>query len=181
MTTLVRLIARPAMSAVFLARGVQAVRKPQPLVPAAEPLVAKISPPLQRLLPAQVAALLPKDTVGFVRLDGAVHVIGGALLAVGRAPRLASAALALSLVPTTVASDPFWRERDPEKRSELVGQLLKNLNMLGGLLLASVDTAGKPGVPWRARRATRDLKRGSKAAKREAKLSVAAARAKLPG
>ena len=181
MTTLVRLIARPALSAVFLARGVNAVRRPQLLAPAAEPVVAKVSPALHRVLPAQISNLIPSDAVGLVRLDGAVHVVGGALLFFGKAPRLAASALALSLVPTTIASEPFWREKDPEKRSELVGQLLKNLNMLGGLMLASVDTAGKPGVSWRARRAGRDLKRGTKTAKREAALSVAAARAKLPG
>lgn len=181
MTTLVRLIARPALSAVFLARGVNAVRRPQLFAPAAEPVVAKVSPVLHNLLPAQISSLVPTDAVGLVRLNGFVHVLGGALLAFGKAPRLSAAALAASLVPTTIASEPFWREKDPEKRSELVGQLLKNLNMLGGLMLASVDTAGKPGVPWRARRATRDLKRSSRTARREAKLSVAAARAKLPG
>ena len=29
-------------------------------------------------------------------------------------------------------------------------QFLKNLSMLGGLLLATVDTEGKPGLAWRA-------------------------------
>ncbi len=50
---------------------------------------------------------------------------------------------------------------------------MKNLGILGGLLLAAVDTEGKPGVAWRAthgaRAAKRETKRGAKAAKREAK------------
>ena len=45
--------------------------------------------------------------------------------------------------------------------------------LLGGLLLAAVDTEGKPGVAWRAthgaKAAKRETKRGAKAAKREAK------------
>ena len=31
--------------------------------------------------------------------------------------------------------------------------------MLGGLLIAAVDTEGKPGVAWRTRRAAKDVRR----------------------
>ena len=31
--------------------------------------------------------------------------------------------------------------------------------MMGGLLLAAVDTEGRPGVAWRARRAAKDVRR----------------------
>jgi hypothetical protein len=49
--------------------------------------------------------------------------------------------------------------------------------MLGGLLLAGVDTEGKPGVAWRARHAATDVRREArhlaKGARREAKLARA--------
>ena len=49
--------------------------------------------------------------------------------------------------------------------------------MLGGLLLAAVDTEGKPGLAWRARRAAADVRREAKQvakdARREAKLAKA--------
>ena len=49
--------------------------------------------------------------------------------------------------------------------------------MLGGLLLAGVDTDGKPGLAWRARRAAKDAKREgrqlAKSARNEAKLAKA--------
>jgi putative oxidoreductase len=38
----------------------------------------------------------------------------------------------------------------------------KNVSMLGGLMLAAVDTEGKPGVAWRARRAAKDVRREAK-------------------
>jgi hypothetical protein len=45
----------------------------------------------------------------------------------------------------------------------------KNLSMLGGLVLASVDTEGKPGVAWRASHAVGTAKREAKHLRREAK------------
>lgn len=177
MTTLIRLIARPALSAIFVTGGLRDVRKPELLAPVAEPVTSKISPTLHKVLPAQIAGLIPTDTVGLVRLNGAVHLAGGLLLAVGKAPRLAATALALSLIPTTLAGHGFWRESDDQARAGQKVHVSKNLAIFGGLLLAAVDTAGQPGLPWRARRAARDLKRGSRTARREARLSVKAARA----
>ena len=51
-----------------------------------------------------------------------------------------SAVLAATLVPTTVAAHSFWQEQDPEVRAKQKVQFLKNLGLLGGLLLAAVDT-----------------------------------------
>ena len=49
--------------------------------------------------------------------------------------------------------------------------------MFGGLLLAGVDTDGKPGIAWRARRAATDVQREArqlaKDARREARLAKA--------
>ena len=177
MTTLVRLFARPALAALFVTSGFRAVRKPQNMAPAAEPVVSKVSPLLQRVLPAQVASKLPTDTVGLVRLNGGVHLVAGSMFALGRWPRLAATALAVSVVPTTVAGHPFWSEHDPEHRAAMRIHFFKNLGLLGGLLLGAVDTAGQPGLVWRARRGGRDIARTTRTAKREAKLSTRAAKA----
>jgi putative oxidoreductase len=49
--------------------------------------------------------------------------------------------------------------------------------MLGGLIIAAVDTEGRPGVAWRARRAAKDARREAShlaaTARREAKLAAA--------
>ena len=59
-------------------------------------------------------------------------------------------ALAASIVPTTPIDHAFWDETDPAKRKAQRVQFLKNMAMMGGVLLATVDTAGKPGLAWRA-------------------------------
>ncbi len=71
-------------------------------------------------------------------------------------------------------------------------QFTKNMGLLGGALLAVVDTDGKPGLGWRARRANKDLHRAAalaakdakharKTASREAKLKARSAKIALPG
>jgi putative oxidoreductase len=45
-----------------------------------------------------------------------VQVVGGALLALGKAPRLAASALAGSLIPTTLAWHAYWEHQDPTAR-----------------------------------------------------------------
>ncbi len=90
-----------------------------------------------------------------VKINAAVQIGGGVLLATGKAPRLASLALAGSLVPTTVVGHDFWNETDPAKKAAQRTQFLKNVSLLGGLLIAAVDTEGKPSLGWRGRRAAR--------------------------
>ena len=107
-----------------------------------------------------------------MRINAAAQIAGGLALATGRVPRLASTVLAASLVPTTAAGHRFWEESDPAIRANHRSHFVKNVSMLGGLLLASVDTDGKPGVAWRARHAARDVRREARHLRREAKLAA---------
>ncbi len=74
-----------------------------------------------------------------VRANAAVQVVCGALLMAGRAPRLASLALAGSLIPTTLAGHSYWTIEDPDVRKIQRIQFHKNLAMIGGLLFAALD------------------------------------------
>jgi hypothetical protein len=87
-----------------------------------------------------------------VQINGAVQVVGGALLAFGRFRRLACLALMGSLIPTTYAGHRFWEETDDSARTQQRIQFAKNLGLLGGLILALVDTEGSPSFSWRAKR-----------------------------
>ncbi len=60
---------------------------------------------------------------------------GGAALALGIVPRAAAAGLIASLVPTTLAGHRFWEEEDPQARRMQLTQFLKNLGLIGGLVL----------------------------------------------
>ena len=55
-----------------------------------------------------------------------------------------------------------WRSADistKEGRNARRAQLLKNISLTGGVLLASVDTAGRPSLAWRAEHLAADAKK----------------------
>jgi uncharacterized membrane protein YphA (DoxX/SURF4 family) len=141
-----RRIARPLLASMFVSGGYEQVRDPAHLLPAAKPVVEPVSSTV-----APRTSLLPENPEQLVRINGAVQLGAGVLLALGRAPRLASLALAVTLVPTTLAAHRFWEEEDPERRAAQRVEFLKNVSMLGGLLLAAADTHGKPSLAYRTR------------------------------
>jgi uncharacterized membrane protein YphA (DoxX/SURF4 family) len=120
-----------------------------------------------------------------VKINAAVMVGAGSMLATGRLPRLSAALLAGSIIPTTMVGHRFWAETDAAERAQQRTHFFKNLGLLGGVLLAAVDTEGQPGVAWRMRHATHHTAAGSRraarTARREARLAAHSARAKLPG
>jgi putative oxidoreductase len=126
----VRTIARPMLASVFIASGLDVLANPEPRAKAAKPVVDMV---------ASVVPFAPADPVDAVRLNAAVHLGAGVLLAAGLMPRLAATALAVSMLPTTVAGHPFWEIDDPAKRSQQRVQFLKNLGILGGLLVVAFD------------------------------------------
>jgi uncharacterized membrane protein YphA (DoxX/SURF4 family) len=63
------------------------------------------------------------------------------MLVLGVLPRVAAATLVGSLVPTTVAAHRFWEKDNPSERGQQTVHFLKNVAMLGGLLM--VVSAGK--------------------------------------
>ena len=135
-------LARSFIAPMFITGGLDAVRNPIGKSEAVEKVARQLS-----------SFGLPKDPVQLVRLNGAVQLAAGSLLVIGRVPRLASVALAASLVPTTLAGHRFWEETDPVVKATQRIQFLKNLAMLGGLLLAVMDTNGAPSLGWRAKKA----------------------------
>lgn len=155
----VRRVARPLMSATFVMGGLDQLRNPGPKVDAARPLVERFHEPLH----------LPNDPEMLVRANGAAMAGAGTLFAMGRLPRLSALVLATSLVPTTYAGHRFWQQDEPAARKAQRIEFFKNLGLLGGLLIASVDTEGRPGLAWRSRRASKDAHRVAGSARRDAR------------
>ena len=150
--SLLRAIPRTMLASYFVAAGIKAIRDPESLVPAAEPLVDRVVPLVKEYAPEQVAGYVPENTVTLVRINGIAQVVGGAALATGKGRRLGALLLAGSLIPSTIAKHPFWTVQDPEERAQDRNHFLKNVSLLGGVLLASQDTEGKPSLAWRAQR-----------------------------
>ena len=70
-----------------------------------------------------------------VRANGLAMAAGGTALALGIVPRAAAAGLIASLVPTTLAGHRFWEEQDEQARRMQLTQFLKNMGLIGGLVL----------------------------------------------
>lgn len=170
--TLTRLFARPMLASMFVVGGINSLKNSEMMSQAAKPVTDKVVPMVKKVVPN---APIPTDPKTWVRINGGVHIVAGLALATGRAPRLSALALAATLVPTTVAGHPYWEESDPGAKAQQRVHFFKNLSMMGGLILASVDTAGQPSVAWRVKHAAVDARRETKhlakAARREAKLA----------
>jgi uncharacterized membrane protein YphA (DoxX/SURF4 family) len=145
---LIRRIARPLLSAAFIGQGVETLRNPAVSLDATEPTVAAL-----RQLPEPYGSKVPSNPETAARINGAVQVAGGVLLATGKLPRVASAALAFTVIPGSLGGHLFWTESDPERKAQKRRDLLTDLSLLGGLIIAAADTAGKPSLGWRGRQA----------------------------
>src|SRR5690349_18111002 len=168
---LLRRVARPMLAAIFIQGGIAALKSPQGHVQAAKPVLDAVTPVLEKATDAAAPTVdkaaeaapvdVPRTTTDWlddetlVKIDGGVKVVAGTMLALGKFPRLASTALAASLIPTTLAGHRFWEETDPEAKALQQAEFFKNLGLLGGLLIASADTEGKPSLAWRGRKAAK--------------------------
>ncbi len=151
-----RALARPLLASMFVAGGADTLRKPG-----------------ARVEQAEAAGLT--DAAKLVRINGAAQLVGGLALATGRLPRLSALVLAGSLVPTTYVGHAFWSAPDKAQRHAQQIQFLKNLSMLGGLLLAVADTGGRESLPHAAGRISR--RTAGKASKATKKADKAARKA----
>ncbi|MEV4480168.1 DoxX family protein [Micromonospora coxensis] len=178
----VRSLARVMLSGIFVVSGARNFHHPERLAPTAKPVTDRVAPLIQRAAPQ-----LPTDTETLIRANAVAQLAAGLMFATGKFTRPAALVLAGTLVPTTVAGHPFWQNDDPAMRANNQIHFLKNLGLLGGLLLAAADTEGKPGLRWRAGHrighSRRSVQRAVRTARREAKiaaLSASTAR-RLPG
>ncbi|WP_093621446.1 DoxX family membrane protein [Actinoplanes philippinensis] len=166
----VRTAARAMLASIFIVEGIRTLTRPESRADAVRPLTDRVTPLLERTDPR-----LPTDPLTLVRVKAAADVVAGLALATGRFTRPAAAVLAAGLVPHTLTEKGG---REP---------LLRNLGLLGGLLLAAVDTEGRPGIRYRTShavdRSQRSVRRAVRTARREAKIAAASAVAarRLPG
>ncbi|RAU95026.1 DoxX subfamily protein [Mycobacterium colombiense] len=147
-----RRIARPLLSVAFIGQGVNSLLNPKSAAEAAAPAVDGL-----QALPDSVSSSIPSDPETVAQITAAVQIGGGLLLATGKLPRIASAALAVTVLPANLGTHSFWNESDPVAKAQKRQQFLTDLSLLGGLLIASADTAGKPSLGWRGRRAAERL------------------------
>ena len=149
---LIRRIARPMLATTFITRGVDALRSPKPAADAARPTLEGLAK-----LPEPVGPNIPTNAETVAKVTAGVQIGAGLLLAWGKLPRVSSAALAVSVVPGSLGGHAFWNETDPVRKAAERRALISDVGLIGGLIIASVDTEGRPSLGWRGRRAAQKL------------------------
>jgi putative oxidoreductase len=85
------------------------------------------------------------------------QIAAGALLALGRFPRLTALVLAAATIPEAATGHPFWSASSSAEAREQRSLFIRDLGRLGGLLVAASDTGGRESIPHRARRKASDI------------------------
>ena len=162
--SIVRALARPMLASSFILAGIDRLRH-------ADQTVAQLAPVLR---PLSSALPIEASEKTLARALAATQVGAGVLLATGKLARPAAVILALTAALTTVVE---YRDADTstkENRAHRRNQLMKNIGLIGGALLASVDTAGRPGLAWRAEKLIENGKKNTKKQLKSADKSVRA-------
>ena len=128
--TVLRTVARPLLSSMFVYGGVDAIRNAKVMAPRAQPVADLVQ---------KAAPDAPLNATNLVRAGGALQVVAATALATGHVPRLSALILAGSLAPTTAVGHQFWNQTDPAARKNQRIHFLKNLSIAGGLLMATLD------------------------------------------
>jgi putative oxidoreductase len=90
-----------------------------------------------------------------IRVVAVTQIAGGVLLLINRMPRFTAALVALTVLPEATTGHDFWTEKDPDVKKSQRSLFVRDLGMLGGLLVAAVETGGRESVPHRAARTSR--------------------------
>ncbi|SEJ21398.1 Uncharacterized membrane protein YphA, DoxX/SURF4 family [Demequina mangrovi] len=161
-----RALARPMLASWFVYGGVQSYLEP-------EERAARVAPTVEPAL--EELGLEDVKTVDLVKAHGIASIALASALALSRAPRSAALGLAGLAGVTTALSHPFWKEEDEAKRDEELEQFLKNLSLVGGVLVAATAGHSQRHID---RKKAKKVKAKEKAAAAKAKEKEAKAKAK---
>ena len=139
----IRFLARSTLSATFIEDGIETLHRPDDELGGSSDAAAQLAMKLGLTLDRRTAT----------KLVGVAQTTAGCLLALGKLRRVSALVLLGSTVPNTYSRHRFWELSDPGERSEQRAHFLKNVGLIGGLVLELVDTEGAPSLGWRARRA----------------------------
>lgn len=146
--SLLRFAGRLLYSAYFVQDGYNLLTKPDQNVAQVEATIDRVVPAVQSFLPPDAADRVPEDARTWTRLLGGAQILGGLAYATGIARRPGAILLAAATLPRLVGA-----ATDSSDRSGLLTQLA----LFGGAVVATQDTAGRPGLAWRAEQSRRAI------------------------
>lgn len=155
--TLLRAAARTMLAGYFVVNGVKALKDPEPYAAEQERFANTVMPLAKKVAPDEVATSLPEDTETLARISGGLQLAGGVGMILGKGRRVGAGLIALSMVPQLMGFS--GKGLTPAERSLARNDLLKNVALLGGALIAAGDTEGRPGLAWRAQDSAAKLSR----------------------
>lgn len=161
---MLRVLARPLLASWFVYGGVQNALEPERNAALIAPTV---EPALKELGVEEVKA------ADIVKVHGALTVALAASLALSRSPRSSALGLAALAGAKAYFAHPFWKETDPTRREAEMELFLKDVSLVGGVLVAA--TAGHS-ARHIARKKAKKVKAKEKAL--EAKAAEKAAKSK---
>lgn len=154
---LLRAAARTMLAGYFVVNGVKALKDPAPFAAEQERFASTVVPLARKVAPAEVATALPDDAETIARITGGLQVAGGIGMILDKGRRFGAGLIALSMVPQLMGFTA--KGLTPEERALARNELLKNVALLGGALIAAGDTEGRPGLAWRAQDSAAKLSR----------------------
>lgn len=144
------------LAAYFVVNGAKALKDPKPYAAEQERFAETVVPLVRKVSP-EVSTAIPKDPATLARLTGGLRVAGGAAMITGKGRRLGAGLIALSMLPQLTGFSA--KGLTAEEKTAMRGELLKNMGLLGGALIAAGDTEGQPGLAWRAQDSAHKLSR----------------------
>lgn len=152
---MIRKIARPMLASVYIIDGVETVLNPAGHKDAADSALKKV----RAVVPREYRGFLPKDPETAAQIVGGVKAGAGSLFAIGKMPRTSASLLALATIPSVIGRNAFWEADNEDDKARRRTGALTDVALAGGVLLATVDTDGKPGLQWRAQNAAKVAKK----------------------
>ena len=153
--SIVRRLARPLLATGFIAGGVDAFRNSSATAKQLDPVLKAVESAAPQLRPFTANRAVVAQGLA------AAQVGSAALLAVSKLPRLSSTVL---LATTALNGYTQYRSADAStaqgKAARRAG-LLKNVSLLGGVMIAAVDTSGNPSLAWRASHLADDVRKNA--------------------
>ena len=118
---------RVLLAPVFVVGGWSTLQEPKTRAELAEPVLDAV----EQVVPEPMQ---PSRTT-MVQANAVAQIVAGIALPFESLAAPAAGILALTLIPATLGGHRFWEEQDPGKRAQQQFHFLKNVAILGGLLL----------------------------------------------
>ncbi|MDO4918611.1 DoxX family protein [Kocuria sp.] len=153
--SIVRRLARPLLATGFVAGGVDAFRNSSAAAKQLDPVLKTLEKAAPQVRPVTANRAVVAQGIA------AAQVAAASLLAVSKLPRLSSTVL---LGTTALNGYTQYRSADAttaEGKAARRAGLLKNVSLLGGVMIAAVDTSGNPSLAWRASHLADDVRKNA--------------------